>query len=58
MDQIIIDLRNGTTSDNFPPFDLTTNFDLDSPNNELYKLNSIHGGVILPRGTSHSWFRS
>ena len=45
-------LRDGTTSDNFPPFDLTTNFDLDSPNNELYKLNSIHGGVILPRGTS------
>ena len=45
-------LRNGTTSDNFPPFDLTSNFDLDSPNNELYKLNSIHGGVILPRGTS------
>ena len=45
-------LRDGTTTDNFPPFDLTTNFDLDSPNNELYKLNSIHGGVILPRGTS------
>ena len=45
-------LRSGTSSDNFPPFDLTTNFDLDSPNNELYKLNSIHGGVILPRGTS------
>ena len=31
---------------------LNSNFDLDSPNNELYKLNSIHGGVILPRGTS------
>ena len=45
-------LRNGTTSDDFPPFDLTTNFDLDNPNNELYKLNSIHGGVIVPRGTS------
>ena len=45
-------LRDGTTTDNFPPFDLTTNFDLDPPNNELYKLNSIHGGVILPRGTS------
>ena len=45
-------LRDGTTSDNFPPFDLTSNFDLDSPNNELYKLNSIYGGVILPRGTS------
>ena len=40
-------LRNGSTSDNFPPFDLTSNFDLDSPNNELYKLNSIHGGCLL-----------
>ena len=29
-------LRNGTTSDDFPPFDLTTNFDLSNPNNELY----------------------
>ena len=45
-------LRNGTTSDDFPPFDLTTNFDLENPNNELYKLNSIYGGVINPRGTS------
>jgi len=25
-------LRNGTTSDDFPPFDLTTNFDLENPN--------------------------
>ena len=45
-------LRNGSTSDDFPPFDLTSNFDLSSPNNELYKLNSIYGGVIIPRGTS------
>jgi hypothetical protein len=45
-------LRNGTTSTNLPPFDLTTNFDLAAPDNELYKLNSIHGGVIIPRGTS------
>jgi len=45
-------LRNGTTSDDFPPFDLTTNIDLENPNNELYKLNSIYGGVIIPRGTS------
>ena len=45
-------LRDGTTSNNLPPFDLTTNFDLSNSNNELYKLNSIHGGVILPRGTS------
>jgi hypothetical protein len=45
-------LRDGTTSNDFPPFDLTTNFDLTVSNNALYKLNSIHGGVIVPRGTS------
>ena len=45
-------LRNGGTTNDLPPFDLNSNFDLDSPDNELYKLNSIHGGVILPRGTS------
>ena len=45
-------LRNGSTSDNLPPWDLTTNFDLTTPANELYKLNSVHGGVIVPRGTS------
>ena len=45
-------LRNGSTSDDLPPWDLTTNFDLNTPANELYKLNSIHGGVIVPRGTS------
>ena len=45
-------LRNGSTSNDFPPFDLTTAFDLRDPNNQLYKLNSVHGGVIIPRGTS------
>ena len=45
-------LRKGSTSDNLPPFDLTTNFDLTTASNELYKLNSVHGGVIIPRGTS------
>jgi len=45
-------LRDGTTSNDFPPFDLTTNFDVTTSNNALYKLNSIHGGVIIPRGTS------
>jgi microcystin-dependent protein len=29
-----------------------TNFDINDPNNVLWKFNSIHGGVILPRGTS------
>ena len=45
-------LRNGLTSSDFPSFSLTTNFDLTTENNALYKLNSVHGGVILPRGTS------
>ena len=45
-------LRGGETSNDFPPFDLTTIFDVTSPDNQLYKLNSIHGGVIIPRGTS------
>ena len=45
-------LRNGTTSNDLPPYDLNTNFDLESSNNELYKLNSVFGGIIIPRGTS------
>jgi hypothetical protein len=45
-------LRNGQTSNDFSPFETITNFDLTDPNNSLYKLNSIHGGVIVPRGTS------
>ena len=44
--------RGGITTDNLPQYEINTNFDLSNPNNELYKLNSIHGGVILPRGTS------
>ncbi len=31
---------------------MDTNFDLNNPDNPLYKLNSVHGGVIVPRGTS------
>jgi hypothetical protein len=45
-------LRTGQTSNDFPPFEASSNFDLSDPNNALYKLNSIHGGVIVPRGTS------
>ena len=45
-------LRNGAVTNDLPPYDLNTNFDLDSPDNALYKLNSVHGGVIVPRGTS------
>ena len=36
----------------FGEFTLLTNFNILSDNNILYKLNSIYGGVILPRGTS------
>ena len=36
---------------------LTSNFDLTQEDNQLYKFNSINGGVIVPRGTSLSWFR-
>jgi hypothetical protein len=45
-------LRNGLTSNDFPAWDSATNYDLTTNNNALYKLNSIHGGVIVPRGTS------
>jgi len=33
-------------------FNENTNFDIFDEENDLYKYNSIHGGVILPRGTS------
>lgn len=44
--------RDGTTSTDFYEFDLQTNFDISSDNNVLYKFNSVHGGVMVPRGTS------
>jgi hypothetical protein len=34
------------------PIDENSNFDLTSPNNVLYKFNSVEGGVIIPRGCS------
>ena len=34
-------LRNGSTTNDLPALDLSSNFDLASPTNELYKLNSI-----------------
>ena len=45
-------LRNGGTTNDLPQYDLNSNFDVNSVTNELHKLNSIHGGVIVPRGTS------
>jgi hypothetical protein len=45
-------LRGGEISTSFDEWDLTTTFDLSSSDNVLYKLNSVRGGVIVPRGTS------
>ena len=33
-------------------FNENTNFDIFDEENELYKYNSVNGGVVLPRGTS------
>jgi len=44
--------RTGATSNDLSEWGLSTVFDLTAENNTLYKLNSIHGGVIVPRGTS------
>ena len=45
-------LRDGTTSSDFVPFNSSSNFDLTTTDNALYKLNSVYGGVIIPRGVS------
>jgi len=45
-------LRNGLSSSDFSSWDSDTNFNVESEDNALYKLNSIYGGVIVPRGTS------
>ena len=39
---------------NFPNLDLSpsTNFNVSDSANVLYKFNSVHGGVIIPKGTS------
>ena len=45
-------LRNGLTINSILEWDFTANFDIADSANDLYKLNSVHGGVIIPRGTS------
>ena len=40
------------TSTTLDEFNINTNYDILDTNNDLYKFNSINGGVILPRGTS------
>ena len=45
--------RSGQTGlTDLTQWDLDTIYDLSTPDNALYKLNSVHGGVIIPRGTS------
>jgi hypothetical protein len=44
--------RGGSLANDLTEWNLLTNYDLTNPDNTLYKLNSIHGGVIVPRGTS------
>ena len=44
--------RGGSYSNSLEGFNLETNFDVNSENNSLYKMNSVYGGVIIPRGTS------
>jgi hypothetical protein len=51
--EYIIDNRPGEILyTEIPPLDSNTNFDLTSPNNVLFKFNSVEGGVIIPRGCS------
>jgi len=40
------------TSATLGEFGTNTNYDILDTNNDLYKFNSVNGGVILPRGTS------
>jgi hypothetical protein len=44
-------VRNGAQT-SLTQFDLTTVMDLSDPENKLYLLNSVYGGLIVPRGTS------
>ena len=42
---------NGATK-NISEFNISSNFDLTDPSNQLYVYNSLDGGVIVPKGTS------
>ena len=51
--EYVIDNRPGLADYNqIQPFNENTNFDITSASNELYKFNSVNGGVIVPRGCS------
>jgi len=44
--------RSGQSGLTLAPLSSTSDLNLEDASNDLYKLNSVHGGVILPRGTS------
>ena len=51
--EYVVDNRPGDVLyTNVAPLDANSNFDVTSPNNVLYKYNSIEGGIIVPRGCS------
>ena len=51
--EYVVDNRPGEVLyTNVPPIDSNSNLDLTSPNNVLYKYNSVEGGIIVPRGCS------
>jgi len=51
--EYVVDNRPGEVLyTNVAPIDENSNLDLTSPNNVLYKYNSIEGGIIVPRGAS------
>ena len=51
--EYIVDNRPGDVLyTNVAPIDENSNLDLTSPNNVLYKYNSVEGGIIVPRGCS------
>ena len=44
--------RAGQTTSDFPELSNVSKFNLNEADNILFKINSIYGGVIVPRGTS------
>ena len=51
--EYIVDNRPGDVLyTNVAPIDDNSNLDITSPNNVLYRYNSVEGGIIVPRGCS------
>ena len=51
--EYVVDNRPGDVLyTNVAPIDANSNLDITSPNNVLYKYNSVEGGLIVPRGCS------